>query len=288
MKRIVIPVDFSETSALALKFGTSLAELMNYDLYIVHIADVVLSKTHSLTTPEQQLDERRLQDQLTEFTGPVVKEVIETNRGRTSFVPEVTMSVLSGMAASEILTLSQQENTALVVMGGVGAGAGIHLPGLYGSVANPVALRGGCPVILIPKGYGALTVGRVAVAFDDAEEVIRIGTFARGIIKALKPEVRYVHVEKADWRDEVENDDDFLDAIWGKGAPSYVYNFDVFPHGDVATQLSRYVEDKHIDLLILGGKRQGFWRRLFDKSQLKPIIQACPVPMLVIPFSADH
>jgi nucleotide-binding universal stress UspA family protein len=172
-------------------------------------------------------------------------------------------------------------------MGGVGAGAGIHPPGLYGSVATPVALRGNCPVILIPKAYGSVAVEKLAIAFDDADEIIRIGQFARSIIETLKPEVRYVHVSKTDWRAELENEDDFLDLTWGKGLPSYTYESDLLPAGNVAKQLSQYVTEKQIDLLVLGAKHQGFWSRLFDKNHLKPLIQSVKVPMMVIPFTAD-
>lgn len=286
MKQVVVPVDFSTTAATAVKFGTFLADLMTYDLRIVHVCDLVLSGEHSLTTPEQKRDEKALEVRLAKFARLNVAEVFEANKGRTAFVPEVNISVLSGVAASRILSISKDPTTAFIVMGGVGAGAGISPPGMYGSVATPVAMRGSCPVVLIPKDYGAVTVKRLAIAFDDTDELVRIGQFSKSIIATLRPDVRYVHVSKANWREEFENEDDFMDLIWGKGVPSFTYAFDVLPEGNVAEQLDQYAEDKQVDLLILGGKRRGFWSRLFDKKHLKPIIKACRVPMLIIPFSA--
>jgi nucleotide-binding universal stress UspA family protein len=288
MKNVVIPVDFSSTAATAIKFGAFLAKLMECNLRIVHVSDLVLSGEHSLTTPEQKRDEKALEKQLADFTSLNADSVFTKNEGHTGFVPEVILSVVSGIAASQILKLSKDETTSFIVMGGVGAGAGIHPPGMYGSVATPVAMRGGCPVVLIPKGYGPVAVKRLAIAFDDADEIIRIGKFSRAIIESLQPEVRYVHVSKANWREEFENESDFMDLTWGKGGPSHIYEFNVLPEGKVAKQLSHYANDQQIDLLILGGKRQGFWSRLFDKNHLKPIIEACGVPMLIIPFSATE
>ncbi|WP_020568849.1 universal stress protein [Neolewinella persica] len=287
MKNVVIPVDFSETAAIATKFGTYLAEMMNYNLRIVHVSDLVLSGAHSLTTPEQKRDEEKLVHRLAQFARTNVNPGLSANHGSNSFVPEVRLSVLSGMASTKIKSLSKEATTAFIVMGGVGAGAGIHPPGLYGSVATPVALRGGCPVMLIPKGYSQIVVKRIAIAFDDAEEIIRIGQFSKSIIERLKPEVRFVHVKKADWRQEMENEDDFMELTSGKEAPSFSYEFDLLPTGNVVDQLSQYVDDKQIDLLVLGGKRQGFWSRLLDKKNLKSIIQVGKVPMMVIPFSAN-
>lgn len=287
MQNVVIPIDFSETSATAVKFGARLADLMSCNLHIVHVSDLVLSGAHSLTTPEQKRDEKRLESKLTEFAHVNTEPVLTANRGRTPFVPEVSISILSGMAANQILSLSREKDTALIIMGGVGAGAGLHLPGLYGSVATPVAMKSKCPVVLIPKDYGEVNIGKLAIAFDDADEIVRIGEFSRSLIDNLKPEVRYVHVSKANWREEYQNQDEFIDATQGKGVPSYSYELDVLPEGNVAEQLSRYTEEKQIDLLVLGGKRQGFWSRLFDKNNLKPIVQATRVPMMVVPFRTN-
>lgn len=287
MKSIVIPVDFSETSAVATQFGAYLAVLMNCDLRIVHVSDIVLSGEHSLTTPEQKRDEEKLEEELSVFARDHTYPAFTANPGRTSFVPKVSHSILSGMAAHHILSLSNESTTLLIVMGSVGAGAGIHPPGLYGSVATPVALRGKCPVILIPKGYGPVAVEKLAIAFDDADEIIRIGKSSKAIIDALHPEVRYVHVSKASWQQELENEDNFTALTWRKDVPFYTYEPDLLPEGNVAEQLSKYVDDRQIDLLILGGKRKGFWRQLFDKKHLKPIIMTGKVPMMVVPFSTD-
>jgi nucleotide-binding universal stress UspA family protein len=288
MRNIVVPIDFSKTSITAIKFGTYLAGLMQLNMRIVHVSDLVLSGDHSLTTPEQKRDETRLEERLTDFASANIVQDASPSADSGNFVPQVNLSVISGMAASQILSLSEETTTAFIVMGGVGAGAGIHPPGLYGSVATPVALRGACPVILIPKEYRFTNIERLAIAFDDADEIIRISEFSKSIIKALKPEVRYVHVSKANWRKEIENEDDFMDITWKNNFPGYSYEFDILAEGDVADQLRQYTKEMRIELLVLGGKRQGFWRRLFDVHHLKPIIKSSEIPMLVIPFSASE
>ncbi|MEM1356807.1 MAG: universal stress protein, partial [Bacteroidota bacterium] len=145
MLNVIVPVDFSETSATAIRYGANLAELMGFNLHIVHISDLVLSGSHSLTTPEQKRDEVSLAKRLVEFSRKKVAEVQFANRGRVAVSPKVSQTVLSGMAADKILDLSQEATTAFIVMGGVGTGAGISLPGIYGSVATPVAMGSACP-----------------------------------------------------------------------------------------------------------------------------------------------
>lgn len=276
VKNIVVPIDFSATSAIAVQQGLRLAELMGLNLEIIHVSDLVLSGTHSLTTPEQKKDEAELGNKLREFVQRVIPP---------SSTPEVRLSILTGVAANKIKNISKKASTALIVMGGFGTGSGLKMPGIYGSVATPVVMRSKCPVMLIPKGYESTEISRVAIAFDNANEVERIGKFSSRIVEALQPELRYVHVSKADWPEEIVTEEDFIDLTLGEGFSNYTFKFDVLPEGEVVDRLTQYTTDANIHLLILGGKRQGFWQWLFDDHNLKPIIKACEVPMLVIPFS---
>ena len=50
MKNILVPVDFSDTSATALRFGTYLAEVMDLDLRVVHVFDANFSFAQAIST----------------------------------------------------------------------------------------------------------------------------------------------------------------------------------------------------------------------------------------------
>lgn len=286
-KNIVVPVDFSETSATAVRLGFRLAKLMGFNLLIIHVSDLVLSGTHSLTTPEQKRDEAELGKRLAKFSRKTIPKATSDDPEQQS-MPTVSLSILSGVAANQIKLLSRKFSTSLIIMGGVGTGAGVQMPGIYGSVATPVVMRSRCPIILIPKGHKSTKIDRVAIAFDNAGEVARIGQFSSRIVEALKPELRYVHVSDADWPKEIVTEEGFIDLTFGKDFSDYTFKFDVLPEGDVVDRLTQYTTDEAIDLLVLGGKRQGFWQRLFDDHHLKPIIRACEVPMLIIPFSTSE
>lgn len=284
MPHVLIPVDFSETSALAARFGTRLAESMGLDLFLVHVFDTVLSNDDNMTTRAYNVRKAEYEVMLAEFS----EEHTQPIAGLSNTPPKKKLTVLEGIAASQLLDLSRQNETALIVMGGVGAGAGLHLPGMYGSVANSVALRGGCPVVLIPKDYGSLEVERLAIAFDDASEIRRTGKFARKFIEALRPEVHFVHVAKPDWRKELQNEDAFLELSFGAGFPSYTYEFDSLPAGDVVTSLLKYTVEEKISLLVLANKHEPFWRRLFARQHLKDVVQGCEVPVLIIPYVKEE
>ncbi|MCP9234581.1 universal stress protein [Lewinella sp. JB7] len=284
MKNIIVPVDFSDTSAAAVRFGTYLAEVMDLNLRIVHVFDTMISTSQTISSRARAQEQTRLANRLEEFARHHVEPVLATFQGRLNTLPAIRTAAVEGTAAQTILWQSTDDDTALIVMGGVGAGAGLHPPGIFGEVARHVAQRGGCPVLLIPKDYGYPTVAKLAIAFDDADDIRQMGSFARRMIQALHPEVHFVHVRKPDAREESRNRAAFRELAHGPDFPTYVYHFDALPDGKVEESLLTYVVEKDIDLLVLGGERRGFFDRLFEASHLKPLLRRCAVPLLVIPF----
>ncbi|NJB87682.1 nucleotide-binding universal stress UspA family protein [Lewinella marina] len=284
MKRIVVPVDFSATSAAATRFGTYLAETMKMDLSVVHVFDVRLSTSQTISSRARAAERQRLEDRLSYFTRRNVEPVLATFQGRMDVLPAVKTLALEGGAAKQLTELSHAEDVGLIVMGGVGTGAGLQPPGAFGGVARAVALRGGCPVILIPKDYGYPRVERLALAFDGTDDIRHMSGFARKIIRALRPEVHFVHVAGRDAEAEWQTKKEFLDLACGPNFPSYTYHLDELNHGPVVKQLLTYTERTGIDLLILGGERRGFLERLIAPGHLRPLINRSGVPILVIPF----
>ncbi len=284
MKKIIVPVDFSDTSAAAVRFGTYLAETMDMELTIIHVFDTLLSTSHTISKRARETERERLAEAVKTFAQRNVEPVLTTLQGRMDSPPAVHTAVLEGVAAQTILWQSAQEDVGLLVMGGVGAGAGLHPPGIFGGVARTVALQGGCPVVLIPKGYGYLRVERLSIAFDGVDDIRRMSPFTRRVIGALHPEVHFVHVREADERTEAQREEEFLELAVGPGFPSYTYRFDALPRGRVVEQLLEYTKAKNINLLVLGGERRAFLERLFTPGHLGPMVRRMEVPLLIIPF----
>ncbi len=285
MQKIIVPVDFSDTAAAALRFGTYLAETMNMDLTVIHVFDTMLSTSQTISSRAREMEQARLGEQLKQFAQRNVEPVLATFQGRLDTLPVVRTVALEGVAAQTILWQSAQDEVGLIVVGGVGAGAGLHPPGIFGGVARTVALKGACPVILIPKEYGYPRVERLSIAFASVEDIRKISAFTRRIIQALHPEVHFVHVRDADDHTEALREEEFLELACGPGFPSYTYRFDALPRGKVVEQLLDYVHREHINLLVLGGERRTFLERLFTSGHLRPLIKRSGVPLLVVPFN---
>jgi nucleotide-binding universal stress UspA family protein len=285
MSQIIVPVDFSDTSAAALRFGTYLAEVMDLDLTAIHVFDTLISTSETLSEQVRERERERLDGELREFTRKNAQPVLATFQGSPETLPNIRTAIMEGVAAPTLLWQTTRDDVSLVIMGGVGAGAGKHPPGIFGSVARRLAMKAECPLILIPRGHGFPHVDRLAIAFEEAEDIRQVSGFSRKIITALHAEVHYVHVRGRDAALEDAREEEFLALSIGPGFPSYTYTFDRLPAGAVVQQLLDYTSREKINLLVLGGERRGFFEGLFRASHLGPLVKRCAIPLLIIPFA---
>ncbi|WP_170067540.1 universal stress protein [Neolewinella xylanilytica] len=287
MQQIIVPVDFSDTSAAALRFATYLAEVMDLDLRVVHVFDSLVSVAQTLRPETREKERNRLESELTAFARKHTEPVLATFQGNLDSLPVLRATAVEGLPAATLLGISEREETALIVMGGVGSGQGLRPPGIFGSVARNLATRGGCPVLLIPKDSGFPAVERMAVAFEEPADLRTFTPLLRPLIRGIRPAVRYVHVLDEDESRERDRKEEFVVVSFGPDFPSYTYTFDELPPGRVVDRLVTYTSEKQIDLLVVGRKRRSFLERLVHPDHLSPVVRAGSVPLLIIPFLGD-
>ncbi|WP_273445353.1 universal stress protein [Neolewinella agarilytica] len=288
MKNILVPVDFSNTSAAALSFGTYLAKVMDLDLKAVHVFDANFSFAQVVSTGALLAEKEGLTEKLNDFTQAHALPVLATFQGNLETLPTILTEVFEGSPPKMIRRLSERVETELVVMGGMGAGKSDNPPWLFGGVARKIGLRGGCPVILLPPGYSSPSVNRVAIAFGDAEDIKKTSLTTRRIIKALRPEVRFVHVSQNTQSFERENEEYFLSLALEPGFPSNTFSYDSLPPGPVAHSLLNYARDEKIGLLVLNHRKHSLWEDLFLKNHVKPLLRHSEVPLLIVPVTDQN
>jgi nucleotide-binding universal stress UspA family protein len=143
MKNIVLPIDFSEVSPLAVKQAGELAKAMGSHLWLIHVADPEPDFVGYDAGPavvrqqvaEQMRDEHRdLQGLADELRGEGV---------------EVTPLAVQGPTVASIVSEIENRNADLVVMGSHGHGAVYRK--LMGSVCEGVLHAAKCPVLIVPR-----------------------------------------------------------------------------------------------------------------------------------------
>lgn len=139
LKRILVPIDFSEPSEAALKYGIALARGFNAKLYLLHVlAKAPAENTESVEYPIGLFE--RMRDAAREHLGNIL-----TDHRAKDLSSEFTTQV--GTPHAEIIRYAKDHDIDLIVMGTHGRGPVAHM--LMGSVAEHVVRRAPCPVLTV-------------------------------------------------------------------------------------------------------------------------------------------
>lgn len=142
IKKILLPVDFSENNAAALAYASGLAATFEAELHIVHVDEaahlVVVSEPEGFTYAAAQAGALREE----------MKSLLEKTQPTD---PKVAFQrhLLQGVAAAEISGLAEREQVDLIVMSSHGRSGLSRL--LMGSVAESVLRHAKCPVLILKQ-----------------------------------------------------------------------------------------------------------------------------------------
>ncbi len=143
-KRILCPVDFSESSLRALEYGFSLAKEANARITLLHaIEPFAEEEPPELLRFDVTGFRKRLLDDARERLGRFVPQGV-----RDWCEPELL--VAPGKAYRVILREAEERETDLIVIGVVGRGALDRM--LFGSTTQHVVRQATCPVLTIRHG----------------------------------------------------------------------------------------------------------------------------------------
>jgi nucleotide-binding universal stress UspA family protein len=154
IRKILCPVDFSETSDLALLYAISLARAFNAELDVLHVVappvtslpgehflgDFVQADMDALASACRERVDRLLAE------APCTEHIA------------VTPLVVCGIPYLEIIRVAGESQADLLVMGTHGRSGIEHL--LIGSVAERVVRKAPCPVLTVKKSQATDAAAR--------------------------------------------------------------------------------------------------------------------------------
>ena len=148
LKSILCPVDFSETSDLAMQYALALARMNGASLTLLHVVAPAMAalpgEAGLLAVPQTDLQE--ITDACLSRLASIADSIQDQG------VP-VDFKVVSGVPFLEIARYAGEHETDLIVMGSRGRTGLSHL--LIGSVAERVLRKAPCPVLTVKERFKA-------------------------------------------------------------------------------------------------------------------------------------
>jgi nucleotide-binding universal stress UspA family protein len=200
MKKILVPVDFSEYSEFALEAAASLAKRFDAEIIVLHmlgLSEALLSKEEAAGLSEavyyMKLAGKR-------FESFLDKEYL---KGIT-----ISESVQNYKVFSEINEVAKEQDADLIIMGSHGTSGGINEI-FVGSNSEKVVRTSEIPVLVVKKQISDFKADTVLFACDFKSESIRPYLNASTLFKKLgaKMHILYVNLPNESFKssEEIEN-----------------------------------------------------------------------------------
>jgi universal stress protein A len=138
IKRILVPIDFSEDSLNALSLARGLAERFDAEVLLLYVIEPI----HFITVSDVYDEQRRLSDAELRRIGADLREAGQRFR----------IMVKNGLPSHVIVDTAKRSRTDLIVVGTHGRTGLTHM--LIGSVAEKVVRTAGCPVLVVRRAAG--------------------------------------------------------------------------------------------------------------------------------------
>ena len=272
MKRILVPVDFSNTSHNAYLYARDLAIGLGADLEVIHVFSGSFSTREPFVVKAGKGREEVVEDRLNDFIAlhPSTEEGVLTQL-------KVSTSIVQGMTVHKIVERSKEVD--LIVIGATGSHDAVEK--ILGSVSSSVAQQAHCPVIVIPKGAHYEQYNHILYAsnFESADVFLlqRIVDFAN----LFRASVHFIHVNQKEdlLQEEVENL--IFDQLFKEGEPAFSFNLASINSKSVIEGIKQYADENEIDLIVLVNRQRHFIENVMGMSLTKKMALHPIIPLMV-------
>ncbi len=160
IQKILIPIDFSETSMLAIEHAAFTAQLFKADLVLLHVVEK-LWEQFSIIQPEIRIappDDfiNTLEKKLEELAGTI----------RAKYGVNSTCITTDGNIFNEILSITEEHDIDMVVMGTHGISGVAEF--FIGSNTFKVVTLSDCPVLSVQSTTGRVGYKNILLPIDDS------------------------------------------------------------------------------------------------------------------------
>lgn len=286
VRKILVPVDFSEASLKACNFAIGLAGRLKAEIKLLHVYyNPIIDIAPFDTSHAYQINlvnylhetEQNARRQLVNL----VKE-LKAKSKKTNPDLKISYSLANGLAAEEIVTTSNKYKPGLIVIGT--RGIGNQTGGFLGSVTIKLIHKTQIPVLAIPEesrftGLEKLKNVLYATDFDKSDHL----AISR-LISLLHPfevKLHCVHVSigvKKSW-DQFKMDS--LKSFLTNEHPKFPLTFDIVVSDDVINGLETYIRNNSIDVISVNNHDRSLLSSFFTPSITKKVLARINKPLFV-------
>jgi len=275
MKKILVPLDFSETSDNAFVYALEMAKLLKAELVLLHTFEIPVVDTQGLAfnyatvyNSVELANFEHFREKL-----PKLRNIaLERNLDHISLNHILT----NGDLLYSIKKVVSEEKIDIVVMGTNGAEG--WMASLVGTNTGSVINNVGVPVLSVPAEAKFEQIKTIAFTTrfrkKDIEALIKVLFYAKKFRAKVK--CLYVKTSNSDvnsetvnrWKSHFEDEEDL--------------QFFVIPNDDVPCTIEDFLDNQNVDMLAMLTYKRNFFAALFTTTTTQKLSYYLRTPILAL------
>jgi len=269
MNRIIVPIDFTETSEIA----------TNYALYIAKKKNSAIHLIHAYHPSPLEIDSGLLDHNIIAAREEKLKKyTMDLNNTWVNYKsdPLIDSHFQIGLAADAINEVSRNIENGWIVMGSSDNSKARKK--IFGSVSISVATHAKNPVFIIPVDYSLKPIEKVGFCVSDEDIEDSIITQVTDLANLFGAEIHLIHIKKR--KDNIDSTK-LIDQF------SNHYHKELISYKEIETMnmvegVNIYSEALSLDLLVMNKGKRGLFQEMFHRSFTKRMAISTRIPLLII------
>ena len=141
IKKVLVPIDFSDYSKSALKYAVNFAKSFNADIILIYVVEPVIYP------PDFSMGQIAMPSINTEWDDRAKDELQKLAKSEIAEIANVKTIIKTGKPFVEIIETAKEENIDLIIIATHGHSGVEHI--LFGSTAEKVVRKAPCPVLTL-------------------------------------------------------------------------------------------------------------------------------------------
>jgi len=287
MKKILVPVDFSDHTETVCQFAYEIAKKAGGELRLFHAYFdyvIVSGSSFPYSVDVNELFNQEIMVKVREDAKDDLMELEEELKAKIKAEGidnvHVVHTLTGGIPEEEIINISETWEPNLIVMGTHGKG---QKDILTGKISSKVVQNVKCRILTIPRGakYHGFDNMLYATDFND-EDVYDLQRLIDLLVN-YNPVIHCVHINfDADHAADIEKMEALKSHFREKTLDGRLV-FKVIEDVDFLQGINNYVSENKIDVIALVNHRRSFIKRLFAKDHTRELLFHSDLPLYIFP-----
>ena len=286
IKRILVPIDFSEYSKTVCLFAFSVAKSIGAEIKILHVyndpfADSAYSRNRisyeKFSKSVLHEVEKMAETNMLKFIEDLEVEIKQYDFGDIKY----HYNLKKGKPEYQIVKLSEFYKPYIIILGTRGVG---QMPNdIVGSVSLKVIENTEIPILAIPEKWDFKNLYSIKILYATDFHDSDFTAFNKllEILKPFKTEFHCVHVEFDEsnpWKEmQMFKLESFLEQNYSK----HEIKCHIIKHNNLIHGIQEFVDNKGIDIISFSSPKKNIFQKLVMPNNLRKMIFQTTIPLLI-------